>query len=250
VNRVLSAQDVSAGYGEALILQGASVTVNQGEIVSLIGPNGAGKSTLLKTIAGLLSVRSGSVRFCGRDIANIQPEQLTRSGLAYVPQVANVFPSLTVRENLILMLRRRASEATRVAQLAGVTAAFPELQSHLTKRAGLLSGGERQMLAIGRALMVEPKIVLLDEPSAALAPKIAELVFERIAAFRTMGTAVLVVEQNAKRVLEMSDRAYVLESGRTVLEGKGTELLKDARVAELHLGGQVKVEGSLERGSR
>lgn len=241
---VLSALDVSAGYGEALILRNASVIVNDGEIVSLIGPNGAGKSTLLKSIAGLLSVRSGCIEFGGRDITNARPQELVRSGLTYVPQVANVFPSLTVRENMTIMLPSRTREVLLKQRVDRVLTAFPELRPRLSGRAGLLSGGERQMLAIGRALMVEPKIVLLDEPSAALAPKIAALVFERVKAFGSTGSPVLMVEQNARRALQMSDRAYILEGGRTVLEGKGSDLLQDPRVAELYLGGHVDTSAS------
>lgn len=235
---LLEVVDVSASYRDVDILRGVSLRVEPGEVVALVGPNGAGKSTLLKVVVGLLAPRRGRVRLDGIDVAGEAPETLVRRGVGYVPQVANVFPSLTVRENLRLGLRpRRAGEAAE----AEVLALFPVLRDRLGLRAGALSGGERQMLALGRALALRPRLLLLDEPSAALAPRAAAAVFERLVEINRRGVALLLVEQNARRALALAHRGYVLEQGRVALEAAGPALRQDPRVAALYLGGHAAV---------
>lgn len=239
MSSALTATGLSAGYGQALILDGVSVHVEPGEIVTIIGPNGAGKSTLLKVLTGLLPARSGQVLLGSEDVTNVPAEMLVRKGIAYVPQVANVFPSLTVHENLALMFPPAAARAVVRQQVEAVLQTFPILREYLHKRAGLLSGGERQMLAMARAMVTDPKVVLLDEPSAALSPVVAEQVFSIIKDIRRAGKPVLLVEQNARQALNISDRAYVLENGRNALEGPGAALLADPEVARLYLGGSL-----------
>lgn len=233
---VLEATGVVAGYGDAEILHGVSVDVGVSETVSVIGPNGSGKSTLLKSIVGLVKVRSGSVKLEGDQITNLQPEQIVRRGLGYVPQTENVFPSLTIRENLqigaYIRDRRTVSKALdRVLEL------FPALTSRSRIKAGLLSGGERQMLAMARGLMVDPRVMLLDEPSAALSPKLRRVLFDKIAEIGNSGVAVLLVEQNARISLAMSNRAYVLAMGKNELHGDARTLLNNQEVGRLYLGG-------------
>ena len=236
---VLRAEDIEAGYGEVQILHGAGIGVPPGAIVSVIGPNGAGKSTLLKVIYGLVPAAAGrvTVTIDGReqDITGLNPDRITNLGLNYVPQIDNVFPNMTVIENLdigaILRPKKRAEQLERVFDL------FPVLADRRKARAATLSGGQRQMVAFGRALMTDPWMMLLDEPSAGLAPKIVDEVFENIARINSTGISLLVVEQNARRILGMSDYAYVLEMGRNRMEGGGRDLLDDARVAALYLGG-------------
>jgi ABC-type branched-subunit amino acid transport system ATPase component len=254
VTVLLAVHDIVARYRDADILRGVSLDVPAGTMVALLGPNGAGKSTLLKAVIGLLPPRSGRVVFAGRDTTGDAAEDKAAAGIGYVPQVANVFPSLTVRENLEISLpRRRRTDrgrdrdtapdggvATRVESVGAIDEVlgwFPSLRTKLGLRAGVLSGGERQMLAIARALVRRPRLLLLDEPTAALAPIVARAIMDRIAAIRAGGTAMLVVEQNARLALTTADRAYVLEMGRTALEGSGAELLDDPRVRDLYLGG-------------
>jgi len=230
---LLEARAVVARYRDADVLQGVSVAVESGALVAVLGPNGAGKSTLLKVIMGLVLPRAGEVRFDGRDTTRIPPEERVALGMGYVPQVANVFPSLTVRENLAVSLPRGGARDAVDAALAW----FPALREKLGLRAGVLSGGERQMLAIARALVRRPRLLLLDEPTAALAPRVARAIMEEILKIRAAGTAVLVVEQNARLALRVADRAYVLEMGRNALDGPGPALLDDPRVRDLYLGG-------------
>jgi ABC-type branched-subunit amino acid transport system ATPase component len=230
---LLEVDGVVARYADVDILQGVCLRVEAGSLVTLLGPNGAGKSTLLKAIIGLLRPRAGRVRFDGRDTTDTPPEVHVATGMGYVPQVANVFPSLTVLENLEVSLplggdRGRIGEALEW---------FPVLREKLRLRAGVLSGGERQMLAIGRALVTRPKLLLLDEPTAALAPGMARGIMDRILRIREAGTAVLMVEQNARLALTVADRGYVLEMGRNALDGTGQGLLDDPRVRDLYLGG-------------
>jgi len=236
---LLATTDLYAGYGELEVLHGVSVAVPPGGFVSVIGPNGAGKSTLLKAIYGLADRGEGSIRLhvdgAERELTGLRPHELTRLGLNYVPQLDNVFPSMSVQENLeigAVLARNRLDE-----RLEAIFETFPVLRGRRRQRAGTLSGGERQMLALARALMPEPRLLLLDEPSAALAPAVVDQLFERLVAINRSGIAILMVEQNARRSLALSDYGYVLETGRNRFEGPGRELLHDPKVLELYLGG-------------
>jgi neutral amino acid transport system ATP-binding protein len=234
--RLLETVDLTAGYGELEIVRGISIAVPAGGFVSVIGPNGAGKSTLLKAIYGLADTHAGSVRFEGHEITARKPHELTRLGLNYVPQLDNVFPNMSVLENLeIGAVPRRERLAERLEAVLGT---FPALKARRRQRAGTLSGGERQMLALARALMPEPRLLLLDEPSAALAPTVADRLFEQLEAINRGGVAILLVEQNARRSLALSEYGYVLDMGRNRFEGRGRELLHDPKVADLYLGGR------------
>jgi ABC-type branched-subunit amino acid transport system ATPase component len=231
---LLGVQELVVGYGGAPVVRGVSLFVKEREIVALIGPNGAGKSTLLKAIFGLLTPEAGRVLFQGQDITGLPPELLVRRGLAYMPQARNVFPSLTVDENLQMggyLLQRGVRE--RMEQLYAL---FPQLAARRHLRASKLSGGERQMLALARALMLDPVLLLLDEPSAALAPAMVDAVFDRIRAINQAGVAILMVEQNAVAALRLAHRGYVLAAGRNQLEGTGAELLANEAVGRLYLG--------------
>jgi ABC-type branched-subunit amino acid transport system ATPase component len=231
---LLAAHDVVSGYGEVQILRGVSIRVDPGEIVTIIGPNGAGKSTLLKAIFGLLPVSSGRVTFDGSDVAGMTTEQLVRLGIGYVPQTENVFSTLTVRENLEMGGFTRADGVER--RIERVLDLFPVLADRLQERAGRLSGGQRQTLAIARALMLDPKILLLDEPSASLSPQMVELVFQKIVDVNAHGTAALLIEQNARHALSISNRGYVLASGENRFEGPAASLLASDDVRRLYLG--------------
>ncbi len=233
---LLEVRGVTAGYGDTEILRNISMEVGEREIVSIIGPNGAGKSTLMKTIFGLLHPREGSVVFDGHDISRLQPYQIVERGMCYVPQVANVFTDLTVSENLEMgaFLAKTNDIAARMERIYEY---FPRLKERRNQRAGKMSGGERQMVAMGSALMLDPKLVLMDEPSAGLSPKMVGVIFDQIRKINEAGPAILIVEQNAKLSLEMSDRGYVLASGENRFEGTGKELLNDPEVGRLYLGG-------------
>ena len=232
---LLDVRHVTSGYGEMTILRDISVRVEPGEVVTLIGPNGAGKSTLLKTIFGLLPPTEGLMRFEDADITGLKPPALVRRGMSYVPQVENVFPSLTVQENLEMGAFVRADGFAE--RLEEVYAFFPTLRLKRKQRVGGLSGGERQMVAMGRALMLDPRLLLLDEPSAGLAPRLVGMVFEKMAEINRTGVALLIVEQNAREALRLSHRGYVMASGQVRLEGKGDQLLHDEAVGRLYLGG-------------
>ncbi len=232
---LLKVDNVFAGYGEADILHEVSIRLDEGEIVALIGPNGAGKSTLMKTIFGLLRPRSGTIKLDGKDISGWPPDQIVRLGICYVPQTENVFPSLTVRENLEMGAFIRTDDIS--SRMDEIFQIFPDLRAFQNKKAGSLSGGQRQMLAMSRALMLDPKVLLLDEPSAGLAPKLVELIFEKIVDINKTGVSILMVEQNAKHALRLSNRGYVLATGRNRFEGTGIDLLSDPEVARLYLGG-------------
>ena len=232
---VLATDGLVAGYvPEVNILEDVSIVVRDGEIVTVIGPNGAGKSTLIKTIFGLLKPRSGRVTFKGTDITGARPHTITRRGVAYVPQLDNVFKSLSVEENLEMGSLERSTTGDRMALVYEL---FPRLDERRTQPAGTMSGGERQMVAMGRALMADPAVLLLDEPSAGLAPAFVDAIFEKIREINQAGVTIAMVEQNARRALAMSDRGYVLDTGRNRFEGPGRELLEDEKVAELYLGG-------------
>ncbi|WP_137286210.1 ABC transporter ATP-binding protein [Halorussus salinisoli] len=232
---LLEVSDVESGYGDVLVLHGVDLTVTEGEMVSIIGPNGAGKSTLLKTVAGLLSTRSGEIRFGGEDIADVPAEEIVYHGICYVPQTTNVFGNLTVVENL-KMGAWALEDADFEDRVERVYERFPVLEDRPDQRAETMSGGQQQMLAMGAALMLDPDLLILDEPSAGLAPQLIDDVFERIADINDSGTAVLMVEQNARRALREADRGVVLEMGENRFEGTGEELLESEEIAELYLG--------------
>lgn len=240
---VLDVRGVHAGYGEVNILNGVDLQVGSGQFVTVVGPNGAGKSTLLKAIYGLLRPRAGSVTFTidGRshDIAGWKPYRVTPLGMNYIPQLGNVFPRLTLQENLEVgatVCRRDMAD-----RLAEIFSMFPLLQERRRERAGVLSGGQRQMLAIARALMTHPKLLLLDEPSAGLAPKVVDEVFDQLRHINATGVAILIVEQNARRALAMSDYGYVLDMGSNRFHGKGRDLLHDPKIVDLYLGGSGRL---------
>ncbi len=234
---LLVAQGLTAGYGTLDILHDVSLTVNVGEIVSIIGPNGAGKSTAFKTIVGFLRPRQGTVLFNGEDITGVRPDLVLRRGLAYVPQGRIVFPQMTVLENLEMGAYIERNRARVAAALDRVYALFPILHERRGQRAGTMSGGEQQMVAIARALMTSPRVILLDEPSLGLSPKFVTLIFDKLLEMKRAGFTLTVVEQNATRALAIADRAYVLELGRNRFEGSGQRLLTDPEVKRLYLGG-------------
>jgi ABC-type branched-subunit amino acid transport system ATPase component len=234
---LLVAEGLSAGYGKIDILHDVTLEIRAGEMVSIIGPNGAGKSTALKTVVGFLTPRRGRVLFEGADITGVRPDLVLRRGLAYVPQGRIVFPQMTVLENLDMGAYIERDRARRRAALERVYALFPVLAQRRQQKAGTMSGGEQQMLAISRALMTSPKLILLDEPSLGLSPKFTTLIFDKLTEMKGAGYTLLMVEQNAARALAAADRAYVLELGRNRLEGAGRDLLADPEVKRLYLGG-------------
>ena len=237
---VIEANDVVAGYvPEVNILNGCDLTVAPGEFVGIIGPNGAGKSTLLKAMLGMVSVRSGTIRLNGADITGQPAHKLVQRGVGFVPQSRNVFQTLTVKENLEMgcfLAPKKFGERFEV-----VTGLFPRLAERADQRAGSLSGGERQMVALGRALMLDPSLLLLDEPSAGLSPMLQDEVFLRCKLINDHGVAILMVEQNARRCLQVCERGYVLDQGRNAYTGSGRELLTDPKVIELYLGTLARV---------
>lgn len=233
---VLTVAAVTAGYGDVPILTDIDVSVGEGETVVVIGPNGAGKSTLLKCIAGLVRVRSGTITIGGLDCTHAPPELRPNMGVTYVPQSSNIFSSLTVLENLEIALPRHTPKREFLRRVEDVSATFPELTEMLSKAAVLLSGGQRQIVAVSCALMRKPRLVLMDEPSAGLSPLLMMRMLGHIARIREMGISVLLVEQNARQGLKICDRGYVLESGRNVLSGEGAALLNDERTIELYVG--------------
>lgn len=232
---LLTVEGLTTGYGEMEVLRSLSLQVRAGQIVSIIGPNGAGKSTAMKAVFGLLRPWQGSIRFGEREIGGLAPDKIVRLGMCYVPQTDNVFPSLTVEENLEMgafVLSGPTKERKE-----RVYALFPRLAERRRQRAGKMSGGERQMVAMGRALMLDPKLLLLDEPSAGLAPLLVDLIFEKVREINAAGVAVLMVEQNARKSLELADHAYVLVGGTNAIDGAGRDLLHDPEVGRLYLGG-------------
>ncbi len=234
MSALLEADGIVSGYGEVEILHGVSISVAAGEMIAVIGPNGAGKSTLLKAVFGLIPCAAGTVRFDGIDITNQSPDRIVAQGMSYVPQTENVFPSLSINENLEMggfIRRERLQE--RLEHVYGI---FPDLAHRRGDSGGKLSGGQRQMLALARALMLEPRLLMLDEPSASLSPKMVESLFQKIDEINRAGTAVLLVEQNAKEALSLSDRAYVLATGENRLDGDAKTMLESEDVARLYLG--------------
>lgn len=233
---LLEVAHLVAGYRRDLpILHGVSVAVTAGEIVTIVGPNGAGKSTLVKAVAGLVRVIAGTVRLEGRDITGLPAHRLAAEGVAYVPQVRNVFATLTVEENLRLAAAHLPGPAAR-ARVAAALDRFPALRAHARQKARALSGGQRQMLAVARALLPEPRLLMLDEPSAGLAPKVMAEVFATLAALRGSGVSILLVEQNVRAALAVSDRTYVLAEGRNRIDGPSRALAEDPRMAAIYLG--------------
>jgi branched-chain amino acid transport system ATP-binding protein len=238
---VIEAREVVAGYvPEVNILNGCDLTVAPGEFVGIIGPNGAGKSTLLKAVLGMVAVHSGAILLNGADITGHPAHKLVQRGVGYVPQTRNVFQALTVKENLEMgcfLAPKRFDERYEV-----VTGLFPRLAQRASQRAGSLSGGERQMVAMGRALMLDPMLLLLDEPSAGLSPMLQDEVFMRCKLINDHGVAILMVEQNARRCLQVCHRGYVLDQGRNAYTDSGESLLNDPKVIELYLGTLAKVD--------
>lgn len=244
----LRVEELVAGYvPEVNILNGINLTVGDGEIVTIVGPNGAGKSTLIKCIFGQLRPSRGRVLLRGRDITRQPPHEIKRSGVGYVPQLQNVFAALTVEENLEMgaIGARGLNLRSRIDAMYSL---FPRLAERRGQKAGSMSGGERQMVAMARALVPEPAVLLLDEPSAGLSPRLVDAIFEQIEAINRTGVSILMVEQNARRALAMSQRGYVLDLGRNRFQGTGHELLHDPKVAELYLGGGSRID-AVEEGA-
>ncbi|MGH7399563.1 MAG: ABC transporter ATP-binding protein [Candidatus Rokuibacteriota bacterium] len=232
---MLEIRDLSVAYGVLRALDGVSLSVDEGEIVALVGSNCAGKSTLMKTVMGVVRPRAGTVAFAGASLLGVPVEEIVRRGVVLVPEGRGILRHLTVRENLYLGAYSRRDRGVE-ADLAQVVARFPSLATRLAQKAGTLSGGEQQMLALGRALMARPRLLLLDEPSLGLAPVISATIFDAIQALAREGVTVLLVEQNAAEALQLAHRAYVLETGRIVLEGPAPDLLRHERVREAYLG--------------
>jgi len=232
---ILTVEQITAGYTEIDILHDVSIQVEEGKIVSVIGPNGAGKSTLLKAIFGLLNPRQGKILLKETDITGLNPSKIARQGISYVPQVDNVFPSMTIEENLEMGAFIRKDEYSQ--RIDEIYALFPVLGERQKQKAGQLSGGQRQMVAMGRALMLDPQVLLLDEPSAGLAPLLVEMIFEKIIDINKTGVSMIIVEQNAREALKMADRGYVLAMGKNILDNTGEALLASEEVGRLYLGG-------------
>jgi len=236
---MLEVKDLRSGYKGVEVLHGVSLTIREGEIVSLVGLNGAGKSTLLRTLSAMVPIDRGTVMFQGRDTTKYSSDQLVRSGIVHIPESRMLFGSLTVRENLLLGTSSKGGKYRKERlneRLDFVYELFPVLKDRAAQRAGTLSGGEQQMVAIGRGLMADPKLLLLDEPSLGIAPIIVEKIFEVLKRLRSDGMTIFLVEQNVTSALTISDRAYVLDLGRIVLTGTGAELLADSRVQDVYLG--------------
>ncbi|OUM98854.1 MAG: ABC transporter ATP-binding protein [Firmicutes bacterium ZCTH02-B6] len=232
---LLEVSGLRAGYAEVDILHGVQLAVEQGEIVCVVGPNGAGKSTLMKAVFGLVPVREGRIVFQGEDITGLGPAQIVRRGMCYVPQNNNVFPSLTVEENLEMGAFIRQGDFRQ--KMEEMFELFPVLKERRRQKAGTMSGGQQQMVAMARALMLDPKLLLLDEPTAGLSPKFAELVLEKVVEINQRGVSVLMIEQNARAGLAISHRGYVLTMGRNRLDDTGQNLLANEEVGRLFLGG-------------
>ena len=232
---ILEVEKVTAGYSELDILYDVNLQVKPGQIVSVIGPNGAGKSTLLKTVFGILKPRHGKITLKDEEISGLKPDKIAKRGISYVPQVDNVFPSLTVEENLEMGAFIRDDDySQRIEEIYGL---FPVLGERKNQKAGQLSGGQRQMVAMGRALMLDPQVLLLDEPSAGLAPVLVSTIFEKIVEINASGVSMIIVEQNAREALKMAHHGYVLAMGKNVLDDSGDALLNNEEIGRLYLGG-------------
>ncbi len=234
---MLTLSDLEVSYGAIRALRGISLDVQAGELVALIGSNGAGKTTTLRTISGLLRPVAGTATFGGDDLSRLAPHQIVRMGISHVPEGRQIFGSLSIQDNLHLGAVARKDRTLMSDDLERVFALFPVLKQRLRQPGATLSGGEQQMLAIGRALMARPRLLLLDEPSLGLAPLLVERIFESIAQLKAEGTTILLVEQNARQALEVADRGYVLETGRVAIEGPAVELAADPDVERAYLGG-------------
>lgn len=236
---LLEVKDIYAGYLDADILKGVSLEVYSGEIVCVIGPNGAGKSTIFKAVYGFIDIRRGVVLFDGNDITTTRPQEMLNSGIAIVPQLRSVFPQMTVRENLEMGMYLEKDRQQIKRRILDIFELFPRLAERENQRAGTMSGGEQRMLEIGRSLMLEPRLLLMDEPSAGLAPIVTKMIFEQVQYLnQELGLTILMIEQNARQGLEFSDRGYVLELGRNSYQGTGQELVDNPEVRRAFLGGQ------------
>lgn len=233
---MLEIKNLVSGYGKLAIIQDISFAVNEGDLVAIVGPNGSGKSTLVKSILGLTSIFEGSILYQGKEITKRKPENIAAMGIGYVPQVANVFGDLTVLENLEMGGITVRSRNERSQRFQKVVSIFPILKERERQKAGLLSGGERQMLAVGRALMAEPKLLILDEPTAALAPIVAEQLFQKLAEIKEMGVTQVLVEQNARKALNLANRGLVLVQGKKAFEGAPEQISNDQEIIRLFLG--------------
>jgi branched-chain amino acid transport system ATP-binding protein len=247
----LQVQGLRAGYGRLEVLHGVDLDVGTGELVAVIGANGAGKTTLLRALSGLLRATGGTVRLGGTDVTGRSPEHLAASGLAHVPENRLVFPTLTVADNLLLgaYTKRRRPSAERDADRERALALFPRLAKRLGQAAGTLSGGEQQMLAVARGLMARPSVLILDEPSVGLAPRLVGEIFAALGVLRDDGLTLLLIEQNARAALAVADRGYVMDRGQVVLTGLPSELLGDARVQATYLGGDFSTAEPAEQGA-
>ncbi len=236
-NTILKLDNLTVSYGSIKALKGINIKVREGEIVALLGANGAGKTTTLKTLSGIVSAENGSIEFCGKNIVNMAPEKITALGIVQSPEGRQIFPDITVEENLRVGAFTVKSKKEIAKNFERVYKYFPILQERKKQLAGTLSGGEQQMLAIARALMGSPKVLLLDEPSLGLAPLIVKTIFEIVKEINSEGTTVLIIEQNALQTLKIADYAYVLEVGEVSMEGKANELIQDKKLLEAYLGG-------------
>ncbi len=237
---IFSAENISAGYGDVVIVHDVSVRVAEGEIVAIVGPNGSGKTTLLKSLLGFVRLFQGDVFYQGEDITGIAPDRAVRSGIGYVPQINNIFPNLTISENLDMGAYHRKGKASIKAGMTEIYEMFPELEARKSALAGNLSGGERQMLAIGRAMMAEPRVLLLDEPLASLSPKPASVILSKLGLIKENHVAIMIVEQNVKKALSVSSRGYVLVNGTCVMEGDADSLFAEESSQQRFLGLETK----------
>lgn len=233
---MLKLRDISAGYGKSEVLRGVSLDVNEGEVVTLVGANGAGKTTTLKTLCGLVAASGGSIEFNGHSLLGMAPHEIVDLGVTMVPEGRQLFPFLTVEENLLMGAYKRSARAVRDQRLAEVLDIFPRVKERLPQFAGSLSGGEQQMVAIARGMMADPKLLIMDEPSLGLSPLLVEQMFDVVRLVASRGTTVLLVEQNVFHTLKLADRGYVLENGAIALTGTGAELLGNPHVRRAYLG--------------
>jgi len=240
MDALFAAENIDAGYGDVIIVQDVSIKVAEGETVAIVGPNGSGKSTLIKSFLGFAKLFQGSVFYCGKDITGIASDRAISLGIGYVPQINNVFPNLTIAENLDMGAYHKKDKASIKAGMAEIYEMFPELERRKSALAGSLSGGERQMIAIARAMMAQPKVLMLDEPLASLSPKPASSILDKLARIKEAGTAIIIVEQNVKKVLSVSDRGYVLVNGTCAMEGDAASLFAEDSSKQRFLGLEAK----------